>query len=142
MAPPDPAGLFSKGGEVIKLHIEGFLTKPRLNIADSGAGWAGLAMTITLSTAWPAAPAPVPPRSCPSPDHAEVRTLESLIFGEEFPKCQYILQIKTSHWETLTLKSALYQESSVRGWGGAHGGVVEDQAVAVAACSPAHCWLD
>ena len=26
--PPDPAGLFSEGGEVIKLHIEGSLTIP------------------------------------------------------------------------------------------------------------------
>ena len=26
--PPDPAGLFSEGAEVIKLHIEGSLTIP------------------------------------------------------------------------------------------------------------------
>ena len=28
-APPDPAGLFSEGGEVIHLHIEGSLTIPK-----------------------------------------------------------------------------------------------------------------
>ena len=27
-SPPDPAGLFSEGGEVITLHIEGSLTIP------------------------------------------------------------------------------------------------------------------
>ena len=30
--PPDPAGFFSEGGEVIKLHIEGFLTIPTAGI--------------------------------------------------------------------------------------------------------------
>ena len=28
MLPPDPAGIFSVGGEIIKLHIEGSLTMP------------------------------------------------------------------------------------------------------------------
>ena len=30
--PPDPVGLFSEGGEVIKLHVEGSLTIPRAGI--------------------------------------------------------------------------------------------------------------
>ena len=30
--PPDPAALFSEGGEVIKLHIEGSLTIPAPDI--------------------------------------------------------------------------------------------------------------
>ena len=30
--PPDPAGLFSEGGEVTKLYIEGSLTIPRTEI--------------------------------------------------------------------------------------------------------------
>ena len=29
LPPPDPAGLFSEGGEVIELHIEGSLTIPK-----------------------------------------------------------------------------------------------------------------
>ena len=33
--PPDPTGLCSEGGEVIKLHIEGSLTMPMLTIAEA-----------------------------------------------------------------------------------------------------------